>query len=106
MVSRLPFYRDEGFEAGVAPELCSDARHARRRDSNPANISVEAEGQMEFTLADRRTRTSMARTVSGRVDGWHLRSIQCSTVITGSVAAAGLISGLDVESNCSRLKRL
>ena len=46
----------------------------------------------------------MARTASGRVDGWHLRSIQCSTVITGSVAAAGLLSDRNIESNCGRSK--
>ena len=39
-----------------------------------------------------------ARTVSGRVDGWHVRSIQRSTVITGSVAAAGLLSDRNIES--------
>src|SRR5207248_2978477 len=49
VVRRLPVYRDESFEAGVAPELRSDARHSRRRDSNPANISVEAEGHLEFS---------------------------------------------------------
>ena len=48
VVRRLPFHRDEGFEAGVAPELCSDARHAGRRDPDPGNISVEAEGHPEF----------------------------------------------------------
>src|SRR3984893_1499031 len=46
VVRRLPFHRDEGFEAGVAPELCSDARLARRRDPDPRNISVEAEGHL------------------------------------------------------------
>lgn len=49
MVGRLPFHRDEGFEAGVAPELCSDAWRTRRRDPNPVNISVEAEGHLEFS---------------------------------------------------------
>ena len=49
VVGRLPFHRDEGFEAGVAPELCGDARHARRRDTDPGNISVEAEGHLEFS---------------------------------------------------------
>src|SRR5208282_4376584 len=48
VVRRLPFHRDEGLEAGVAPELCSDARHAGRRDPDPRNISVEAEGHLEF----------------------------------------------------------
>src|SRR5580704_6510120 len=46
VVRRLPFHRNEGFEAGVAPELCSDARRARRRDPNPRNISLEAEGHL------------------------------------------------------------
>ena len=32
----------------------------------------------------------MAHTVSGRVDGSHPRSIQCPTVITGSVAVRSL----------------
>jgi len=48
VIRRLPFHRDEGFEAGVAPELCGDARHSRRRDPDPANISVDAEGHLEF----------------------------------------------------------
>src|SRR6266849_2594406 len=46
----------------------------------------------------------MARTVSGRVDGWHLRSIQCSTVIAGSAAAPGLLSNRNIESNCGHSK--
>src|SRR5208282_6716631 len=29
-------------------ELCSDARHARRRDPDSGNISVEAEAHLEF----------------------------------------------------------
>jgi hypothetical protein len=33
-----------------------------------------------------------ARTVSVRVDGWQLRSLEYSMVITGSVAAAGFVS--------------
>jgi hypothetical protein len=49
VVRRLPFHRDEGFEAGVVPELCSDARQAGRRDPDPRNISVEAEGHLEFS---------------------------------------------------------
>src|ERR1019366_5951598 len=49
VVRRLPFHRDEGLEAGVAPELCSDARHARRSDQDSGNISVEAEGHPEFS---------------------------------------------------------
>jgi hypothetical protein len=32
-----------------------------------------------------------ARTVSVRVDGWQLRSLEYSMVITGSVAAAGFL---------------
>jgi hypothetical protein len=48
VVRRLPFHRDEGFEAGVLPELCSEARHAWRRGPDPGNISVEAEGYLEF----------------------------------------------------------
>src|SRR5208282_5375410 len=49
VVRRVPFHRDEGFEAGVAPELCSDARRARRRDPDSGNISVEAKGHLEFS---------------------------------------------------------
>ena len=49
MVRRLPFHRDEGFEAGVLPELCSDAWHAGQRDPDPGNISVEAEGHPEYS---------------------------------------------------------
>ncbi len=49
VVRRLPFQRDEGFEAGMSPELCSDARHAGQRDLDPGNISVEAEGHLEFS---------------------------------------------------------
>ena len=49
VVRLLPFHCDEGFEAGVLPELCTDARHAGRRDQDPRNISVEAEGHPEFS---------------------------------------------------------
>jgi hypothetical protein len=49
VVRRLPFHRYEGFETGVAPELRSDARHARWRNADAANISVEAEGYLEFS---------------------------------------------------------
>jgi hypothetical protein len=49
VVRRLPFHRDEGFEAGVLPELCSDAWHAGQRDPDPGTISVEAEGHPEFS---------------------------------------------------------
>ena len=89
VVRRLPFHRDEGFEAGVVPELCSDARRPgegiRIRGISPSRRKVI----WSSALADRRTSTAMARTASGRVDGWHLRSIQCSTVITGSHRPAG-----------------
>jgi hypothetical protein len=44
----------------------------------------------------------MVRTVSECFDGWHLRSIQCSPVITVSVAAAGLFSDRHIESNSLR----
>src|SRR5271156_3766138 len=33
----------------------------------------------------------MARTAPGRVEGWQLRSIRCSTIMTGSVVAARLL---------------
>ena len=49
MVRRLPFHRDEGFEAGVVPELCSDARDTGRRDPDPRDIPVEPEGHLEFS---------------------------------------------------------
>ena len=64
MVRRLPFHRDEGLEAGVAPELRADARRARRRNPDSANISVEAESHLEFSAGRRRTSTRIVRTVS------------------------------------------
>ena len=37
--------------------------------------------------AGRRTSTPILRTADGRVDGWHLRWIECSTVINGPEVA-------------------
>jgi len=43
VIGRLPFQRDKGFEAGVAPELASDLRQAGKRNLNPVNFPFEVE---------------------------------------------------------------
>jgi hypothetical protein len=71
----LPFHRDEGLEAGVAPQLGSKPRRNRRWDPDSGNISVEAKGHPEFS-AGRSTHEhlngahclSACRGVAGKVD--------------------------------------
>ena len=64
VVCRLPVHRDEGFEAGVLPEFCSELRHPRHWNVDPGNISVEAEGHPEF---------SARRSAYDHLDGAHRR---------------------------------
>ena len=64
VVRRLRIDRDEGLEAGVLPEISGEARRGRRSDSDSGNISVEAEGQLEFGAGSAHSNLDRAHRVS------------------------------------------
>src|SRR5713101_259137 len=63
VVCSLPFYRDEGLETGMSPQLRNALRLARRCYANTRNVRLKTEAQVELSTRPANTNMDSANAV-------------------------------------------